>query len=106
MLILGVLLMGGGALLIVASVLTAEVTSSGKLELLNTEVGAVTLFLLGVGSGIAILWGMSITKFGAKRQLARRRENQKLSELSEKLDRAEAERRRDLDGDDRDRPNL
>ncbi|GEP33462.1 hypothetical protein NSZ01_12300 [Nocardioides szechwanensis] len=106
MLILGVLLMGGGALLIVASVLTAEVTSSGKLELLNTEVGAVTLFLLGVGSGIAILWGMSITKFGAKRQLAQRRENQKLSELSEKLDRAEAERRRDLDGDDQDRPHI
>lgn len=106
MLILGVLLMGGGALLIVASVLTAEVTSSGKLELLNTEVGAVTLFLLGVGSGIAVLWGMSITKFGAKRQLAQRRENQKLSELSEKLDRAEAERRRDLDGDDQDRPHI
>lgn len=106
MLILGVLLMGGGALLIVASVLTAEVTSGGKLELLNTEVGAVTLFLLGVGSGIAILWGMSITKFGAKRQLAQRRENQKLSELSEKLDRAEAERRRDIDGDDQDRPHI
>lgn len=106
MLILGVLLMGGGALLILAAVFTAELTGSGKLELLNTEVGALTLFLLGVGAGIAILWGMSITKFGAKRQLARRRENQKLSELSEKLDRAEAGRRRDLDDDDRDRPNL
>jgi len=106
MLILGVLLIGGGALLIVASVLTAEVTSGGKLELLNTEVGAVTLFLLGVGSGVAILWGLSITKFGAKRQLAQRRENQKLNELSEKLDRAEAERRRDIDGDDKDRPHL
>lgn len=106
MLILGVLLIGAGALLIVAAVFTAEVTAAGNLELLGTEVGAITLFLLGVGSGVAILWGMGITKFGAKRQLAQRRENQKLSELSEKLDRAEAERRRDLDGDDRDRPNI
>lgn len=106
MLILGVLLIGAGALLIVAAVFTAEVTAAGNLELLGTEVGAITLFLLGVGSGVAILWGMGITKFGAKRQLAQRRENQKLSELSEKLDRAEAERRRDLDGDDRDRPKI
>jgi hypothetical protein len=106
MLILGVLLMGGGALLIVASVFTAKMTEDGRLELLGTEVGAVTLFLLGVGAGVAILWGMAITKFGAKRQLAQRRENHKLSELSEKLDRAEAERRRDIDGDDRDRPHI
>lgn len=106
MLILGVLLIGAGALLIVAAVFTAEVTAAGNLELLGTDVGAITLFLLGVGSGVAILWGMGITKFGAKRQLAQRRENQKLSELSEKLDRAEAERRRDLDGDDRDRPKI
>lgn len=106
MLILGVLLIGAGALLIVAAVFTAEVTAAGNLELLGTEVGALTLFLLGVGSGVAVLWGLSITKFGAKRQLAQRRENNKLSELSEKLDRAEAERRRDLDGDDRDRPKI
>ena len=106
MLILGLLLIGGGAVLIAAAVLTAEVTSSGKLELLNTEVGAITLFLLGVGAGVAILWGLTITKFGAKRQLAQRRENQKLTELSAKLDRAEAERRRDLDDEDKDHPHL
>jgi hypothetical protein len=106
MLILGVLLIGAGALLIVAAVFTAEVTAAGNLELLGTEVGAITLFLLGVGSGVAILWGMGITKFGAKRQLAQRRENQKLTELSAKLDRAEAERRRDIDGDDQDRPHI
>ncbi|MFA6298806.1 MAG: hypothetical protein WCS84_01085 [Nocardioides sp.] len=106
MLILGLLLIGGGGVLIAAAVLTAELTDTGKLELLGTEVGALTLFLLGVGSGIAVLWGLSITKFGAKRQLAQRRENNKLTELSAKLDRAEAERRRDLDDEDKDHPHL
>ena len=106
MLILGLLLIGGGAVLIAVAVLTVEVTDTGKLELLSTEVGALTLFLLGVGSGIAVLWGLSITKFGAKRQLAQRRENNKLTELSAKLDRAEAERRRDIDDEDKDHPHL
>jgi hypothetical protein len=106
MLLLGLLLVVAGALLIVAAVFTAEITDGGRLELLGTEVGALPLFLLGVGAGVAILFGISVVKFGAKRQLAKRRETNKINELSEKLDRAEAERRRDLDGDDRDRPHI
>ena len=98
MLILGLVLIGAGAALIVAAVFTAEVTG-GQLELLGTDVGAVTLFLLGVGAGLAILWGYTITKFGARRSLRQRRESNRLNELSEKLDRVEAERR----GDDDDR---
>ncbi|MCD4523390.1 hypothetical protein [Nocardioides sp. cx-173] len=106
MLILGLLLVAGGALLIVAAIFTAEVTAAGQLELLGTEVSALLLFLLGVGAGVAILFGISVTKFAARRQLAKRRETNKLNELSDKLDRAEAERRRDLDEDDRDRPRI
>lgn len=106
MLILGLLLIGGGTLLVLASVFTAKVTESGSLELLGTEVGAVTLFLLGVGAGAAILWGLAIAKFGAKRAMAKRRESQKLEELSSKLDRAEAERRRDFDHDDKDERRI
>ena len=106
MLILGLLLVGGGALLILASVFTAKVTASGQLELLGTEVGAITLFLLGVGAGVAVLWGLAIAKFGAKRSLAKRREAQKIDELSAKLDRAEAERRRDIDGDEAERRHI
>ena len=106
MFILGLLLIGGGTLLIVASVFTAKITASGQLELLGTEVGAVTLFLLGVGAGVAILFGLTTAKFGAKRSLAKRRESQKINELSEKLDRAEAERRRDLDGDKDERRDI
>jgi hypothetical protein len=101
MLILGLLLIGAGALLIVAAVFTAETTgTSAAVELLGTEVGAVTLFLLGLGAGIAILWGLSITKFGARRSLKQRREQSRLNELSEKLDKVEAERRHDRGHDD------
>lgn len=102
MFILGLLLVAGGALLIVAAVFTAE-TTVGQIELLGTEVGALTLFLLGVGAGVAVLWGLAISKFGAKRSLAKRREAKKIDELSEKLEHAEAERRRDIDENDPDR---
>jgi len=102
MVILGLLLITGGALLIAAAVFTVEITA-GQLEVLGTEVGALTLFLLGVGAGIAILWGVAISKFGAKRSLAKRRESKKINELSEKLQHAESERRRDIDEDDPDR---
>jgi hypothetical protein len=98
MLILGLVLVGAGAALFVAALFTAEV-SGGQLEFLGFEVGAVTLFLLGVAAGLAILWGITIGRFGARRSLRQRRENQRLGKLSEKLDRVEAERR----GDDDDR---
>jgi len=96
MLILGLVLIGAGAALIVAAVFTAEVTG-GQLEIIGIEVGALALFLLGVAAGVAILWGFSIGKFGARRSLRQRRENDRLNELSEKLDRVEAERRGDAD---------
>ncbi len=98
MLILGLVLIAAGGLLIVAAIFTAETTGTGAaLEILGTEVGAVTLFLLGLGAGIAVLWGLSVTKFGARRTLHQRREQNKLTALSEKLDKVEAERRGDHD---------
>ena len=97
MLIVGLLLVAAGAAVIVAAVYTAEVTG-GQIEIIGVEVGAVTLFVLGVASAVAILWGFSIGKFGARRSLRQRRENQRLEELSAKLDQVEAERRGE--GDD------
>jgi Zn-dependent protease with chaperone function len=100
MLILGLLLVAAGVLLLLAAVFTAETTGVGAaVEIVGTEVGAVTLFLLGLGAGIAILWGLSLTKFGARRSLRQRREQQRLTKLSEQLDEVEAERRRDHDGE-------
>ncbi|MCW2843973.1 MAG: hypothetical protein JWN22_1889 [Nocardioides sp.] len=96
MVILGLLLVAAGVVAIVAAVATA----SGTVELLGTDLNALTIFFVGVGSGVAILWGFSITKFGTLRSLQHRRESRKLSELSQKLDRAD--RRDDDPSRDRD----
>jgi hypothetical protein len=102
MLLLGLILIGAGALVIVAAVFTAKV-ENGVLEILGTDVNAITLFLLGVGAGLAILWGFGILKFGTKRTLRHRREAKQLEELSEKLEVADRERHRDNDDADHDR---
>ena len=46
---------------------------------------------------MAVLWGWSIAKFGVKRSLQHRRESKKLEELSEKLDKVDEDKRRDVD---------
>lgn len=97
MVFLGLLLILLGALAIVVVVLDVD---SIRVDLLGAEISALALFLLGVGSGVAILWGFGILKFGTKRSLRHRREQKELAELNAKLDRAEAEERKD---DDRER---
>lgn len=92
MVILGLLLILLGALVIVAALLDLEPVS---VELVGIDLNALTVFLLGVVAGVAILWGFGILRFGTRRSLQRRKESKRLSELSEKLDRAEAERRSD-----------
>ncbi|MGZ5398908.1 MAG: hypothetical protein ACXWDM_02765 [Nocardioides sp.] len=90
MVILGLLLILLGALAIIAVVFDVD---SIRVELLGAEISAVGLFLLGVGAGVAILWGFGILKFGTKRSLRHRREQKELAELNSKLDRVEADRR-------------
>jgi len=102
MLLLGLILIGAGALVIVAAVFTAELDGP-TLEILGVGVSPVALFLLGVGAGLAILWGFGILKYGTKRSLRQRRESKKLEELSEKLEIADRERHRDTDDADHDR---
>jgi hypothetical protein len=96
MLVLGLLLVAVGAIAIVAALGTAV----GSVELLGTDMSAMALFFIGVGSGVAILWGFGLTKYGTRRSLRQRRESRRLSELSEKLDRHEAERREESSGHD------
>ncbi|HEY0951851.1 hypothetical protein [Nocardioides sp.] len=90
MVILGLLLIALGAVAIVAAVGTVEGTG---VELLGTDISPLALFFIGLGAGVAILWGFGLTKWGTKRTLRQRRESKRLSELSEKLDEREAERR-------------
>jgi hypothetical protein len=92
MVVLGLLLVALGIAAIVAAVGTAEGTD---VELLGADVGSLALFFIGLGAGVAILWGFGLTKWGTKRSLRQRRESKKLGELSEKLDEREAERRQD-----------
>lgn len=101
MFILGLILILLGVLAIVAALGTVE---GSEVELLGTDIGATALFFAGLAAGVAILLGWSLAKFGVKAALRRRRENKKLTELSEKLDRVEAERRTDPDDEDRDSP--
>jgi hypothetical protein len=91
MVILGLLLMGAG----VIAILSAVFVSEGSAELLGIEMTALGIFLLGVGSGVALLWGFSLLKFGTRRELKARRERKELNELSAKLDQVEADRKKD-----------
>jgi hypothetical protein len=92
MVFLGLLLILLGALAIVAVVFDLE---SVPVDLLGAEISSMTVFFIGVASGVAILWGFGILKFGTKRTLRHRREQKELAELNEKLDRAEAEQKAD-----------
>ncbi|WP_121256967.1 hypothetical protein [Nocardioides ferulae] len=85
MLIIGLVLVVAGALLIVGAVGTA----SGSVEFLGTDIAALTTFFLGVAAGLAVMLGLALAKFGAKRTLAQRRERARLGELSRKLDEVE-----------------
>jgi hypothetical protein len=89
MVILGLLLIALGGLTIVGAVLASD----GDVSLLGFDMSALTIFLVGVVAGAFILWGFTILKYGTKRELRQRKERKKLNELSEKLDRAEADRR-------------
>lgn len=105
MLLLGLILIALGGLAIVAAVFTAEL-NDGKIEYLGTDLSALAIFLVGLGAGAAILLGLSLFKWGTKRGLARRREQKKMDELSEKLGQADARRTEDLDRSDEDRPSI
>jgi hypothetical protein len=106
MLLLGLILIALGALAIVAAVFTVDIVG-GDIELIGVELTPLGLFLIGVGAGAAVLWGFDLFKWGTKRGLARRREQKQLNELSEKLDRADPDRRHDIgDHADRDRPTI
>lgn len=98
MVILGVVLLTIGALLVLAAIFVSE----GSAELLGMDLGVLGVFLVGVAAGAAILWGFGILKYGTKRGLQARKERKEIEQLSEKLDRVDAERDRRSHERDRD----
>jgi hypothetical protein len=94
MVVLGLILIGLGGLAIVAALFTAE---GSNVELLGTDISALALFFIGLGAGLAILWGFGFTKWGTKRTLRQRRESKQLEELHEKLEKHEAGEHKDTE---------
>lgn len=90
--VFGLLLLIVGALAVVAAVFTADGTN---VEFLGLDLTALGIYLIGLGSGLAILWGFGLTKWATRRSLRQRREHKRLDELSDQLDRRESERRED-----------
>jgi hypothetical protein len=93
MVILGLGLMILGGIAILSALFVSEPGNGG--ELLGFSVTTLESFFVGVAAGAALLWGFSILKWGTKRSLAHRRERKELTELNQKLERVEAERRGD-----------
>jgi membrane protein implicated in regulation of membrane protease activity len=96
MLLFGLILIVLGALAILAGVFGTGHDLDGA-TFLGLNVPTQVVFFLGLFAGVAILGGLWIAKFGTKRELRHRRDQKRLRELSEKLDRVDAERNRDAD---------
>lgn len=95
MFLLGFLLILVGAAAVVAAVFTAE----GTVQLLGLDLSALTIFFVGVAAAVAVQWGLGLLRFGTKRSLKQRKERKKLSRLSAKLDKVDAEREESGDQD-------
>jgi hypothetical protein len=76
MIVLGLLLVAAGGLAIAAALLS----TSGTATFLGADLGAATIFFLGLAAGLAVLWGYSLAKLGARRSWRLRRENRQLRE--------------------------
>lgn len=106
MVILGLVLLIVGVLGILAGVFGAEAestSSKGQTDVhttfLGIEMSANSLFILGIVSTLLVVGGLWLMKAGAKQGWKRRKEQKRLTELSDKLDEVELERRRnDLSG--------
>jgi hypothetical protein len=106
MVILGLILIVLGGLAIVCGLFATELDGT-QLQFLGQDLSPAALFLIGVGSAVAIWWGLWLVKSGSKRSWARRKEQKRLEELSEKLDNVDERRRMDVEEhEEKDRPSL
>jgi len=87
MLVLGLLLLAAGIVAILAAVLN----TSGTATFLGADLGAATLFFLGVAATLAVLCGAVLTRAGAGRALRHRREGRRLRALEREHRRPDGE---------------
>ena len=98
MVIFGLVLVALGAVLVLLGLFSSEVRfddNEATVEIANVNLSTEGLFLAGVIAAALILVGLWVIKFGAKQNWRQRKEQKRLNELSEKLERAESDRRRD-----------
>ncbi|WP_183092876.1 hypothetical protein [Nocardioides stalactiti] len=107
MVIFGLILLAIGALGILLGIFKAgeeATTSDGKTDVhttfLGIEMSASTLFIVAVVATSLVFVGLWFLKYGAKQGWKARKEQKRLEELSEKLDKAE--RRRGDEGEETD----
>src|SRR3954471_2711990 len=106
MVILGLILIVLGGLAIVCGLFATELDGT-QLQFRGQDLSPAALFLIGVGSAVAIWWGLWLVKSGSKRSWARRKEQKRLQELSQKLDNVDEQRRMDVEEhEEKDRPTL
>lgn len=108
MVLFGLVLVLVGALLVIAGLFTAGIETDvdgsridSSTEVLGINMPAEGTFLVGAVAGALVVVGVWVMLAGARMGWRRRREQKRLSELSEKLEQVEAERRRDADDDAR-----
>ena len=100
MVVFGLVLIVLGAVIVVLGLFTSEVKfedNEATVEIANVNLSTEGLFLAGVIAAALILVGLWAMKLGAKMNWKQRKEQKRLNELSEKLDKAELDRRRQDD---------
>ena len=96
MVALGLVLLVVGALVLVAGIFTTG-DAGGGASILGVHLGTTSIFLLGVFAGVAIVWGLGITRFGGKRHLQQRKEKRHLQKMAARLEEMERSERKDGD---------
>lgn len=102
MVVFGLVLVVLGAVIVVLGLFTSEVKfedNEATVEIANVNLSTEGLFLAGVIAAALILVGLWAVKLGAKMNWKQRKEQKRINELSEKLDKAELDRRRQDDED-------
>ena len=102
MVVFGLVLVVLGAVVVVLGLFTSEVKfedNEATVEIANVNLSTEGLFLAGVIAAALILVGLWAIKLGAKMNWKQRKEQKRINELSEKLDKADLDRRRQDDED-------